>query len=185
VNTVPEPGPAARAGIKPGDVIIEFNGRPVADNVQLVSMVMATKPGTTVPVTIIRNKQRQTLNVTIDELDLEFEAGEESARATPPDAAERTATGFGMTVEPITPEIAREAQLPRNRGGAVIVNIERNSAAFNAGLSRRDIILEVNRQPVTSVSQVSKALQSVEPGTPVFLLIWRDNHEQFVTMTKR
>ncbi len=185
VNTVPAPGPASRAGIKPGDVIVEFNGRPVADNVALVSMVMATKPGTTVPVAVVRDKQRQTLNVTIDELDLEFEAGAETARATPPDAAERTATGFGMQVEPITPEIAREAQLPRNRGGAVIVSIERNSAAFNAGLSPEDIILEVNRQPVTSVSQVSKALQSAEGGTPVFLLIWRDNHEQFVTMTKR
>jgi serine protease Do len=185
VNTVPEPGPAARAGIKPGDVIVEFNGRPVADNVALVSMVMATKPGTSVPVTVVRNRERQTLNVTIDELNLEFEAGGESARVTPPDAAERTDTGFGMTLEPVTPEIARAAQLPRNRGAAVIASIERNSAAFNAGLSPRDIILEVNRQPVTSVAQVSKALQSVESGTPVFLLIWRDNHEQFVTLTKR
>ena len=185
VNTVPEPGPAARAGIKPGDVIIEFNGRPVADNVALVSMVMATKPGTTVPVTVIRNKQRQTLNVTIDELDLELESGAESGRATAPEAAERTDTGFGMTLESVTPEIARAAELPRNRGGAMIASIERNSAAFNAGLAPRDIILEVNRQPVSSVAQVSKALQSVPAGTPVFLLIWRDNHEQFVTMTKR
>ena len=185
VNIVPAPGPASRAGIKPGDVIVEFNGRPVPDNVALVAMVMATKPGTTVPVTIVRDKQRQTLNVTIDELDLEFEAGGESARTTAPENDERAATGFGMHVGAITPEVAREAQLPRNRGGAQVVSIDRNSPAFNAGLTPGDIILEVNRQPVTSVAQVSKALQSVEGGTPVFLLIWRDNHEQFVTMAKR
>jgi serine protease Do len=185
VTNVPSPGPAARGGIKPGDVIVEFNGRPVQDNVALVSMVMATKPGTTIPVTIVRDKQRQTVNVTIDELDLEMEAGADAGRPTAPENDERTATGFGMHVGAITPEIAREAQLPRNRGGAQIVSIDRNSPAFNAGLTAGDIILEVNRQAVTSVAQVSKALQSVEAGTPVFLLIWRDNHEQFVTMTKR
>ena len=185
VTTIPAAGPASRAGMKPGDVIVEFNGRPVQDNVALVAMVMATKPGTTVPVTIVRDRKKQTLNVTIDELDLEMEAGAESARGTAPENEERTATGFGMHVGPITPDVARDAQLPRGRGGAMIVNIDRNSPAFNAGLSPGDVILEVNRQAVTSVTQVSKALQSADAGTPVFLLIWRENHELFVTMTKR
>jgi serine protease Do len=187
ISTVAPGGPAARAGLEPGDVVVEFNGRPVADNSELVSMVVGTKPGTTVPVTVVRDKQRRTLNVTIDELDLEAEAG--GGRATPnertPDEAERTATGFGMHIEPITPEVARDAELPRNRGGALIVSVDRNGPAFNAGLGAGDVILEVNKQPVSSVSQVTKALQSATPGTPIFLLIWRDGQAQFVTMSKR
>ena len=185
VSLVIPGGPAARAGIEAGDVIVEFNGRPVEDNVALVAMVVATPPGTTVPVTVVRDRKRQTLNVTVDELDLDAEAGVDARRGTDPDDVERTATGFGMHLQAITPALAREAQLPRNRGGAVIVSVERSSPAFNAGLAPGDIILEVNRQPVTSVPQVTKALDSTGPGTPVFLLIWRDNNEQFVTMTKR
>jgi serine protease Do len=177
-------GPAARAGLEPGDVILEFNGRPVADNEELVAMVVATKPGTTVPMTIVRDKQRKTLDITVDELDLEAEAGQ-TARGRTPEREEQTATGFGLTVEPITPEFAREAGLPRNRGGAVIVRVERNSAGFNAGLRAGDIILEVNRQAVTNPSQITRALQSAESGAPVFLLVWRGGQEQFVTMTKR
>ncbi len=174
---------AAKAGLQPGDVIVEYSGRPVPDNEGLVSLVIATKPGTTVPVTVIRNRERRTLNITVEELDLEEEAGTRSARQGPD--AEASETGFGMTVEPITPEIAREAELPRNRGGALISNVERNSAAFNAGIVPGDIILEVNRQPVTNVSQVTRALQSAGPGTPVFLLVWREGRERFIVLSKR
>src|SRR5207248_1944935 len=72
---VPADGPARKAGLEAQDVVVEFNGRPVADSEALVAMVVATKPGTTVPVTIYRDKQRKTLNVTVDELDLEAEQG--------------------------------------------------------------------------------------------------------------
>ncbi|HJR59373.1 MAG TPA: Do family serine endopeptidase [Vicinamibacterales bacterium] len=185
ISTVVSGGPASRAGLQPGDVIVEFNGRPVADNNELVAMVVGTKPGTTVPVTIVRDKQRRTLNITVDELDLDAEAGGRTSSNRAPEESERTAAGFGLTVEPITPEIARQMEVPRNRGGAIIVSVERNSAAYNAGLAARDIILEVNRQPVTNVSQVTRALQSANPGTPIFLLVWRDGQELFVTMTKR
>jgi serine protease Do len=183
--TVTAGGPAARAGLQPGDVIVEFNGRPVVDNTELVSMVVATKPGSTVPVTVIRDKQRRTFNITVDELDLDAEAGRRSSNETAPETAERTATGFGMQVEPITPDVAREAELPRNRGGAVIVSVERNSPAFYAGLTPGDIILEVNRQAVSNVGQVTRALQAAAPGTPVFLLLWRGGQELFITMSKR
>jgi len=186
ISQVPPGGAASKAGIEPGDVIVEYNGRPVADNEALVAMVIATKPGTSVPVTVVREKQRRTLNVVIEELDLEAETGGRTARGggRAPES-EPTQTGFGMTVEPITPDIAREAELPRNRGGAVVSNVERNSPAFNAGIGPGDIILEVNKQPVSNVSQVSRALQSATPGTPVFLLIWRDGAQIFIALSKR
>src|SRR4051794_6795734 len=93
VSAVSPGTPAAKAGIQAGDVIVEYNGRPVTDSDSLVSMVVATKPGTTVPVTIYRQNKRQTLNITPDELDLEAEAnGGRSARPDSPDGGAPTAT---------------------------------------------------------------------------------------------
>jgi serine protease Do len=178
--------PAAKAGIQPGDVIVEYNGRPVTDSDSLVEMVVNTKPGTTVPVTIYRENKRQTLNITPDELDLEAEAN--GGRSIRPDGTvpgTPTATDFGMTLEAITPEAARQLDLPRGRGGAIVSDVERGSVAANAGVQPNDIIIEVNREPVASVSQVTRALQNAAAGRPVFLLVWRDGQQYFVTMSKR
>ena len=186
VSSVAQNTPAAKAGLKPGDVIVEYNGRPVTDSDGLVSMVVATKPGTTVPLAIYRDNQRKTLNITPDELDLEAEAN--GGRSSRPDSAERdapTATDFGMQLEAITPEIARQIELPRGRGGAIVADVDRGSVAANAGIQPNDVIVEVNRQPVANVSQVTRALQSATAGRPVFLVVWRDGQEFFITMTKR
>jgi serine protease Do len=186
VSAVTPGTPAAKAGIQAGDVIVEYNGRPVTDSDSLVSMVVATKPGTTVPVTIYRQNKRQTLNITPDELDLEAEAnGGRSPRPDSPDGGAPTATDFGMQLEAITPEAARQIELPRGRGGAIVADVERGSAAANAGVQPNDVILEVNREQVSNLSQVTRALQNAAAGRPVFLLVWRDGQQFFVTMTKR
>jgi serine protease Do len=186
VSSVSPGTPAAKAGIERGDVIVEFNGRPVTDSDSLVAMVVATKPGTTVPVTIYRNNQRKTLSITPDELDLEAEAnGGRSPRQNGPDQNEPTATDFGMQLEAITPEIARQLDLPRGRGGAIVADVDRGSAAANAGIQPNDVIVEVNRQPVANVSQVTRALQNTQAGRPVFLVVWRDGQEYFITMAKK
>ena len=113
--------PADKAGLQRGDVITEFNGKPVADSDALVSMVIATKPGTTVPLTVYREGQRKSMNITIGELDLEAEQG----TTTQPDAdTEPTSAGFGMAIEPITPDVARELRLPSGKGGAIVSDVE-------------------------------------------------------------
>jgi serine protease Do len=186
ISSVSPNAPAAKAGLQRGDVIVEFNGRPVTDSDSLVSMVVATKPGTTVPITIYRDNQRKTLNITPDELDLEAEAnGGRSPRPNGPEREAPTATDFGMQLEAITPEIARQLELPRGRGGAIVSDVDRGSVAANAGIQPNDVIVEVNRQPVANVSQVTRALQNAAPGRPVFLVVWRDGQEFFITMTKR
>jgi serine protease Do len=168
-----------------GDVIVEYNGHPVNDSDALVALVVATKPGTTVPVTIYRDNQRKSLNITPEELDLEAEASRR--RGAGPDARPEppTATDFGMQLEAITPDIARGADLPRGRGGAIVADVDRGSAAARAGVQPNDIILEVNRQAVTTLSQVTRALQNATAGTPVFLVVWRDGQELFITMSKK
>src|SRR6185436_12551644 len=187
ISTVNPGGPADKGGIEPGDVIVEFGGKPVKDSDGLVGMVVDTKPGTAVPVVVYRNNQRKTLTVTIDELDLDAEQSRGARRNNSPNQpdATPTATGLGMTLDPITPDLARRLELPANAGGAIVSDVERNSPADKAGISPGDVILEVNRQKVANTSQVTRELQKVQPGQPVFLLIWRDGSSTFVTMTKR
>jgi serine protease Do len=192
VSSVTPDSPAERAGLRRGDVIVEYNGRPVTDSDSLVNMVVATKPGTTVPVTVYRDNQRKTLSITPGELDLEAEAngGRPSRRPDSTQPDDQTATDFGMQLEAITPEAARQLEIPRGRGGAIVADIDRDSAAARSGVQPNDVILEINRQPVSNVSQVTRALQSAPAGRPVFLVVWRvdrngDGREYFFTMTKR
>ncbi len=184
ISFVKPSGPADKAGIEPGDVITEFNGRPVKDSDALVAMVVGTKPGTTVPVTVFRNNQRKSLNVTIDELDLDAEQGRSTRQGENPNDQEPTPTGLGITLDPITPELARRMDLPRSEGGAIISDVERDSPAASA-VAPGDVILEVNRQPVSTVSQITRELQKVQAGQPVFLKVWRNGQKYFVTFTKR
>jgi serine protease Do len=178
-------GPARKAGIQPGDVVVEFNGHAVKDSDSLVAMVVATKPGTSVPLTVFRNNQKKTLNVTVEELDLEAEQGSQSTRKNEPNTEQPTTTGFGMTLDAVTPELARRMDLPANQGGAIVSDVDRESPAGNAGIAPGDVILEVNRTKVATLSQVTRELQKVPAGSPAFLLIWRDGQQVFVTMTKR
>jgi serine protease Do len=188
ITTVSPNGPADKAGIQPGDVVVEFAGKPVKDSDSLVGMVINTKPGTAVPVVVFRNNQRKTMNVTIEQLDLDAEQSRQAARrgAAPDTTGQQPpATSFGMTLDQVTPDIARQLDLPANAGGAIVRDVERNSAAANAGVGPNDVILEVNRHKVSNVSQVTRELQAVQSGQPAFLLIWRDGATLFVTMTKK
>jgi serine protease Do len=186
INKVNPNEPADKAGLEPGDVVVEFGGKAVKDSDSLVAMVVNTKPGTSVPLAIYRNNQRKSLNVVIGELDLEAEQSRTARRGGGrPDDTTPTATGFGMTLDPITPEIARRLDLPANAGGAVVTDVDRNSPAANGGVLPGDVILEVNRRKVANVSQVTRELQNVPNGQPAFMLVWRDGSNVFVTMSKR
>src|SRR5205085_6468645 len=108
ISTVNPNGPADKAGLQPGDVVIEFNGKPVKDSDSLVAMVVNTKPGTSVPLVVYRNNQRKALSVVIGELDLDAEQTRGARRGggggATPNEAPPTATGFGMTLEQVTPD---------------------------------------------------------------------------------
>jgi serine protease Do len=178
-RTVTANGPAARAGIKPGDVITEFNGKPVTDRESLVKLVMATKPGTTVPIKIVHEKQTKTLSVEIEELDLEAESGQ-SAQAE----SEDSGGGFGITLGSLGTDMARRLQVPAGTKGVLVTAVEDSGAAAAAGIRAGDVILQVNRKPVESVSEASRALQAIRSGSNAFLLIFRQGEEQFVVVTK-
>jgi len=182
VAQVPKDGPAAKAGIQPGDVIIEVNGKPIADREELTRIVTGTKPGTTIPVTLVRDRKQMTLNVTIEKLDLEAESGGSARGGTEED----TTAGFGLSLGNVTPSMARSLRLPEGMRGAVIMDIEQGSAADGSGLAQGDIILKVNNQEVTSAADASSLLQKIPSGGRALLLVWksRQGQELFLTLKK-
>jgi serine protease Do len=186
VATVDRTGPAAAAGMEPGDVIVEFNGKPVKNNNELVQMVVTTKPGTTVPVKILRDKQEKTLNVKVDELNLDEESSRSARGGGGGDDEEEATSGFGMTLSNITPDLARRMRLDEGVRGVVIVDVDQGSPAARAGLSGGDIITRVNRRPVTTVAEATRELAKVPSGGTAFLHVIRNGQdsETFVTITK-
>jgi serine protease Do len=181
VAVVAPKGPAANAGMEPGDVILEVNTRPIGSRDELVQTVMALTPGTTVPVTVLRDKQRKTLNVTIGEINLDQESGQRAEADSP---AEDTTAGFGMSLGGLTAERARRLGVPAGTNGAVVMEVDPAGTAARAGLREGDVVLQVNRRAVESASDASKLLQEVRSGGTALMLIWRQNQEVFLTVRK-
>jgi serine protease Do len=184
VAQVSKGGPADNAGVEPGDVIVQFNGKTVAKNDDLPQMVAGTTPGTTVPMKVLRNGKEMTMNVKVEELDLEAENGSQQSKNAAPDAD--TGSGFGVTLNNITPEIRRQMELPRDVTGAVVTDVDPDSpSARPGGLQPGDVILKVAGQTVSNAQEASQALRAVPAGRTVGLRISRHGQEQFVTVRKQ
>jgi serine protease Do len=185
VRIVTPGGAADKAGVEPGDVIVGFNGKPVKKSDDLVQMVMTTKPGTSVPVRVVRDGQEKTLSVTVEELDLEAEGSQARGDSGDRDNDQgQEASAFGMTLQNVTPDIARRLRLDDGVKGAVIVDVDPQSPAARAGLSAGDLIIRVNRQPVSSAAEAQRELSKVQSGRSAFLNVLRMGQERFVTVTK-
>lgn len=176
VRTVDRNGPAAAAGVEPGDVIVRYNNKDVGKSTELVDMVTRTKPGTTVPIEVVRNGEHKTVNVKVDTLDVGNEAGSGGA---PSD------TGFGMSLQDLNPRLRDQLSVPSGRGGAVVSAIEPGSAAARGGLQPGDVILEVNRNPARSADEAAAAFRRVSEHDPALVLVWREGQEVFLTITRQ
>jgi serine protease Do len=182
VKTVAPNSAASRAGLEPGDVVVTYNGKPVTNRDDLVSMVVATKPGTTVPVRIMRDRAEKTVNVTVEELDLEIE-GNVSRNRERDDTGQATPTGFGLRLQNISPSDARELKLESSRG-ALIADVEQGSPAARAGLRPGDVIVRVGREPIASATDAQRELGKVPSRGTAFLRVIRDGQETFVSVPK-
>jgi Do/DeqQ family serine protease len=176
VSGVEAGGPAARAGIKQGDVIVGINGEKLLDNNALRNRIASTRPGTTISVDIVRDGKPQTLQATVDQL-----SAKDAARAARGEG-EQESGGYGLTVEPLTPEIARNLGIKRTEG-VVISEVDPDGAAAAADLRAGDVVLQVNGQVVKTPTELKSALGRAG-DRPVLLLVARGNAEVFVTVKK-
>jgi len=178
VSRVEPDSPADRAGLRAGDVIVEYDSKPVPDADHLTALVVATPSGSRVPIDFYRDGRRQAATATVEELNLEDNNQHErrSDRGSAP--------GFGLSLGDVTPEIAEQLRLPAGTHGAVVENVEPFTPAATGGVKRGDVILEVGRQAVHSAREATRALGAIKSGQPAFLLLSRQGVQLFVELKK-
>jgi serine protease Do len=176
VSSVAPNSAADRAGIKQGDVIESFNGQPVHDTNSLRNHVAETAPGSTVELAIVRNGSEQKMSVKLDEATADRTARDRSNGSADDDHA-----ALGISVAPLTPEVASRLGVNDDAKGLVIENVNPDGRAAEAGLQPGDVIQKVNRRAVTTVDELRSAVK--EAGNkPVLLLVHRDGKDLFVTV---
>ena len=171
VQSVVDGEAAQKAGIEPGDVVISVNGKDVTPDQTLSFLVANVKPGTTIPVTLIRDGKQRTIKLKVgtrpsaEELaqsQMFGDEGEEDEMNAPLDQEEFLAEKLGLGVVPINPGIARQLGISAETTGLAVAAVDRNSDAARKGIQRRDIILSANYRPVTSAEQLEGIVRDAE-----------------------
>ena len=170
VADVAQGGPAEKAGLKRGDVIISFNGREIKDSSGLPAVVAGTPVGTKVKVRVIRQGREKTLTVTIGELkDMKTAAVPAKTR------------GLGLSVRELSPELAERLGLSESQG-VIIEGIDPSGQAAESGLKAGDLILEINRERINNMDDYRRVTGNVKKGQSVLFLIKRGPGTLFFTM---
>lgn len=180
-QVLPE-SPAAQGGLEAGDVIVEFNGREVPTSGALPPMVGRMPVGETVELTVVRDGERQTVEVTLEELpeDAGRRGSERGGREPPPDP-DSTLQDLGLEVEPLDAEARDALGLGADVSGVVVSRVGPGAAA-EAGLQRGDVITRVNREPVDNPGELERVLADLESGASVPLLIQREGSPRFLAL---
>jgi len=171
VSDVTADSPGGKAGLKTGDVITEFDGKPVSDAGELQMATSQKQPGDTIHLQVMRDGRDVELPVTLGS----FGKGHEQVVAQNGNGKGR----WGIGLADLTPDVRQQIEAPESVKGAVIQNVREGSPADNAGLQRGDIILSVNRKPVTSASDVAQQLSSVPAGQDALVLVWSNGGSTF------
>ena len=162
--------PGGKAGIQPGDIIVRFNGKDVERSSDLPPMVGLVRPGTTVPVDVVRQGDRLTIDVTIEQLP---EANQVAlAMSSQPKAI------LGMTVD----DVPESLQSENNLQGGILVKEVGDDPALSAGLRAGDIITQVGGREISEVSDLQNMLDSLPTDRPIPVLVVRGGNSTFLTL---
>jgi len=162
-------GPSAKAGLLIGDTITSVNGKTVATGDELVAEISALKPGTVAKIGYVRNGKAGTADVTIADRSKLFAArlGDEDEGG---DEAAPQESKLGINVRDITPDLADRMKLPNSKG-VIVQDVKPGGFGDNVGVSRGDVILEVNKQPVNNEGDFAKLQSQLKSGQDVVLLV--------------
>jgi len=176
ISDVLPDGPGDRAGLRPGDIITEYEGREVPNMLRLRTWIAETRPGTRVTLKVFRDGKTRNVEVRIGERESEEVAGSESP-GSPGD--------LGMTVRDLTPDLARRLGYDPDMRGVVITQIEPLSPAERAGLQAGDVIVSVQGERVSSVREFRRALRKYDPKEGVRLGVRSGRMRRFVFIQVR
>ena len=170
VSEVARNGPGERAGIKIGDLIIEYDGKEIKDANDLPILIARTAPGKQVQVKVLRDKKELTIPVTLGELKEETVVSSVKEKGA-----------LGLTVQTLTPEVAESFGVKRT-DGVVITSVEPGSVADDAGLQEGDIIIEVNRKPIHDLPDYNKAVAEAQKRKGILFRVRRGENTMFVAL---
>ncbi len=177
-DVVPD-GPAARAGLKDGDVLLEFNHKPVTDSRHLQLTVTETKPGTIVPVKVWRDGTARTMEITVKTL----KENEPLAQNNNSKNGQDTGTLNGVAVSDLDQAARDQFNVPKTVKGAVITEVKPDSAAAEAGLKPGDVIEEINRHPVNSADQAVRLTEHAK-DKHTLVRIWEKGGSRYVVVNE-
>jgi serine protease Do len=176
VSQVETGSPGAKAGLKVGDVITELNGKKMDNSGQLQAAISTQRPGSKVNLVVMREGKSLSLPVTLESINKKSDE-----TASNPGEAHGKAR-WGVALENLNADLREQLQLPSEVKGVVVTNVQPGSPADNAGISRGDVILEVNRHQVQSAEDVKRELGSVPAGKDAMVLIWSNGGSSFRVM---
>lgn len=174
IGDVVEEGPAEKAGIRRGDVVIEYDGKKIHDPSALRNGVAATAPGEKISLKIIRDGKTMAVDVTIAEL---------------PADREKLHGAFdnplkGVTVQGLTHELKKNLNIPKRISGVIVTDIEEGSPAEGI-LIPNDVIIEVNRKKVNSMKDYEAVVSRIESANDILLLVFRNGSSIYITLSER
>ncbi|RXK88535.1 DegQ family serine endoprotease [Chlorobaculum sp. 24CR] len=165
IGTVMQGGPAAKAGLKSGDVILEFNGRKVSNSAELRNQIAAQAPGSRADIKVNRDGAIRTINALLESLPDNAVASVQSA--------ESANELLGFAVAPLTADLADRLNLKADSHRIVVSAVSRSSKAFSVGLRPGDVIISVDKKPVESVAAFNAIAGKKKKGELLFLLVER------------
>jgi serine protease Do len=178
VASVTPNSPAAKAGLKPGDVILGAEGQKIKSVHDLPRIVANAPIGKKMDLEVQRNGKDMTLTANIAEMQENQQQAEAQTSAHP----EKTAS-LGLQLAPLDPALRREFRIPRNAEGAVVTAIAPDSPAASLGIEPGDVIESVDQQPVKTPQQAAEALDQAAKKGNILLLLNRHGSSQFVGLS--
>jgi serine protease Do len=173
VGDVSADSPAAKSGLKDGDIIVSVDGKPVADANGLRMSISMMAPGTTVNLKVMRNGSEQAMAVTLGEL-----PGEQANAE--PGSGNTNSELSGISVQNLNAGLAQQLGVPAGTSGVVVTKVDPSSAAADAGLQRGDVIQEVNRKPIHNANDFASAMSNAKNQT--LLLVNRQGNTMYVAV---
>ncbi len=184
VSNVRQGSAAEKAGVKRGDIITAINGEKVEDGNVLRNKVAGTLPGNPIKITVLRDGSPKELTASLDEFDTETSANtnpnQPNKEANP--TSEQSGK-LGLSLQPVTPQIAKQLELTEMEG-LVVTEVDPNGASAQEGVSRGDVILEINKRSVKTLEDVQTALNSAG-DKPILLLVNRKNQTTYITISQK